>query len=172
VDLTCRCVGPMRCSDHLRRPPPLQLLLFESFLLYHLTVFHFVLFLYFFFVCFMASDPPSTVPLKFLAALPLQQPHNCYCCLHSNRHFFEFVCQNHSGLFIEFHCNQNPVAQPQERPNRPCLVLAIACCLVLLNQIQILPSMLLLILVLLLGFVGCLTACNISISCFLLAVLS
>ena len=113
-------------------------------MLCHVTIFHFVLFLYIFFVCFMARDLPSTVPLKFLVALPLQQPLHCCCCLHSNRLFIEFVCLNRNGLFIEFHCNQNRVAWPWERPGRPCLVLAIACCLVLLNQIQILPSMLLL----------------------------
>jgi hypothetical protein len=160
-------VGPTHYLDHLRQPPPLQLLLFEFFLLCHVTVFHFVLFLCIFFVCFMASDLPSTVLLKFSAALPSQQPRHCCCCLHSNKLFIEFVCLNRNGLFIEFHCNQNRVTQPWERPDGPCLVLAIACYLVLLIQIQILPSMLLLILVLLLGFVACLTACNISISCFL-----
>jgi hypothetical protein len=74
----------------------------------------------------LASDPPSMVPFKFSAAPLLQQPLHRRCCLHSN------------GLFFESHCTQNRVARPWERPGGPCLVLAIAHRLVLLNQIQIL----------------------------------
>jgi len=181
VDLTRRQVGPTRCSVRLRHSPPTQLLLFELFLLRHVTVFLFMLFLCFFFVCFLSTEfsaAHTTVPFRSSAAHPLQQPRRC--CLHSNEFFIEFVCTNRSGLFTEFHCTQSRVARPWDRPGGPCLVLAIACSLVLLNQIQILPIALLLLLVLLFGFVvsflavsqlfGCLSAC--SVSCLFVAVLS
>ena len=140
-----------------------------------------MLFLCFFFVCFLStkfSAAPTTVPFRSSAAHPLQQPRRC--CLRSNKLYIEFVCTNRSGLFTEFHCTQSRVARPSDRPDGPCLVLAISCNLVLLNQIQILPIALLLLLVLLFGFVvsflvvsqlfGYLSAC--IVSCLFVAILS
>ena len=161
VDLARRQVGPTRLSVRLCRSPPLQLLCFELFLLCLVTVFQFLLSLYIFFVCFLSTEfsaAPTKVLFRSSVALPLQQPHLSCCCLHNNELFIELVCPNRNGLFIEFHFTQSRVAQPWDRPGRPCLVLTIACSLVLLNHIQIFPFALLLLLVLLLEFVVSLLA--------------
>jgi hypothetical protein len=87
VDLTCRRVGPTHCTVRLRRPPPLQLLLFEFFLLCYVTIFLFLLLLLFlcnFFMGFLTSDHPSTVQFQFSAAPLVQQPLHSSCCHHSN----------------------------------------------------------------------------------------
>ena len=89
----------------------------------------------------------------------MQQPLHSSCYCHSNGLFIEFGCPT------EFYCIQNRVVWPWERPSGPCLVLAIAHHLVLLNQIQVLLSCCFYFLVLLLGLTGCLLTVSQLVGC-------
>jgi hypothetical protein len=75
------------------------------------------------------GDPPSMVPLWFSAVPALRQLFNNSCCFTSN------------GLLTEFLCYLHHLARPYNRPGLlmillESVVITIAYCLVLLDQIQ------------------------------------